>query len=59
MTKLKDAGYINVVKSFKGNYPHTACSITEKGIDAYEKYVNAMDEYFQKFKDEKISNTES
>jgi DNA-binding transcriptional ArsR family regulator len=59
MTKLKDAGYINVVKSFKGNYPHTTCSITEKGIDAYEKYVNAMDEYFQKFKDEKISNTES
>jgi DNA-binding transcriptional ArsR family regulator len=53
MNKLKEAGYIEVIKSFKGNYPLTTCEITEKGIDAYETYVNSIDEYFKQFKNEK------
>ena len=50
MNKLKEAGYIEVKKSFKGNYPLTTCEITEKGINAYEIYVNSIDEYFNQFK---------
>lgn len=46
--KLKDAGYITVVKSFKDNYPNTTCSITEKGIDAFENYINALRTYLPK-----------
>jgi len=53
MNKLKEAGYIEVTKSFKGNYPLTTCEVTEKGIDAYETYVNSIDEYFKQFKNEK------
>lgn len=53
MNKLKEAGYIEVTKSFKGNYPLTTCEITEKGIDAYEAYVNSIDEYFRQFKNKK------
>lgn len=53
MNKLKEAEYIEVTKSFKGNYPLTTCEITEKGIDAYETYVNSIDEYFKQFKNEK------
>ena len=45
--KLKDAGYIHITKSSRGNYPLTMCNITEKGIDAYETYVDAIDAYFQ------------
>lgn len=53
MNKLKEAGYIEVTKSTKGNYPLTTCSITDEGIIAYEVYVNSIDEYFKQFKNDK------
>jgi DNA-binding transcriptional ArsR family regulator len=53
LTKLKEADYIEIKKSFKGNYPLTTCEITEKGINAYETYVNAIDEYFKEYKNNK------
>lgn len=46
--KLKDAGYIDVTKQFKDNYPQTICKITSKGIDAFEQYVKALKEYIHK-----------
>ena len=46
--KLKDAGYIEVSKQFKDNYPQTTCKITPKGIDAFEKYVKALQEYIKR-----------
>ena len=52
LTKLKEAGYIKVRKSFRNNYPLTTCMITVKGIEAYEKYVDAISEYFQHFNKE-------
>ena len=45
--KLKEAGYINVLKEFKDNYPHTTCKITKKGISAFEDYVNVLQQYLQ------------
>ena len=42
INKLKDAGYIDVVKQFNNNYPQTICKITAKGIDAFEIYVNVL-----------------
>ncbi len=45
INKLKDAGYIDVSKQFKDNYPQTVCKITAKGIDAFELYVNALKSY--------------
>lgn len=50
LNKLKEADYIKIKKSFKGNYPLTTCEITEKGINAYEIYVNTISEYFKHFK---------
>ncbi|HEU0110337.1 MAG TPA: transcriptional regulator [Flavisolibacter sp.] len=46
--KLKDAGYIEVVKQFKDNYPQTICKITTQGIDAFEKYVKSLQDYIKK-----------
>lgn len=43
--KLKDAGYIEVVKQFKDNYPQTICRISKKGVEAFEKYVAALKTY--------------
>jgi len=53
LTKLKEAEYIEIKKSFKGNYPLTTCEVTQKGIDAYEIYVKSIDEYFKEFKNNK------
>ncbi|OQA64812.1 MAG: hypothetical protein BWY38_02912 [Ignavibacteria bacterium ADurb.Bin266] len=46
--KLKDAGYIEVIKSFKDNYPQTTCKITQQGVKAFEKYVAALQTYLGK-----------
>lgn len=43
--KLKDAGYIDVVKQFKNNYPQTICRITPQGITAFESYVKNLQVY--------------
>jgi DNA-binding transcriptional ArsR family regulator len=43
--KLKDAGYIDVTKQFKDNYPQTVCKITRQGIKAFEVYVNNLQSY--------------
>lgn len=53
LSKLKEAGYVSIKKSFKGNYPLTTCVITNRGIDAYETYVNSISDYFTKFKNNK------
>ncbi len=39
ISKLKEEGYIKVEKKFENNYPKTTCSITKKGIKAFELYV--------------------
>lgn len=39
LTKLQQAGYIDINKSFKGNYPHTDCLITKEGREAFESYL--------------------
>ncbi len=46
--KLKDAGYIDVTKQFKDNYPQTLCKVTSAGIKAFEVYVQALQEYIKK-----------
>lgn len=43
--KLKEAGYIDVIKQFKDNYPQTICKITNGGVDAFEKYVESLRAY--------------
>jgi DNA-binding transcriptional ArsR family regulator len=45
INKLKDAGYIEVSKKFKDNYPLTSCNITQQGVLAFEMYVQALQSY--------------
>ncbi|MDX1348871.1 MAG: transcriptional regulator [Putridiphycobacter sp.] len=42
ISKLKAAGYVNVKKTFKNNYPHTSCAITKKGQLALSEYVENL-----------------
>jgi DNA-binding MarR family transcriptional regulator len=48
ISKLEKAGYLEVTKSFKGKKPNTSCSITDKGIAAFEDYVNTLQQYIGK-----------
>jgi DNA-binding MarR family transcriptional regulator len=43
--KLKEAGYIDVIKQFKDNYPQTICKITTGGVKAFEEYVKNLQGY--------------
>lgn len=46
--KLKDAGYIEVTKQFRDNYPQTLCKVTSKGVEAFEQYVKVLQQYIGK-----------
>lgn len=43
--KLKEAGYIDVIKQFKDNYPQTICKVTPTGVKAFEVYVKNLQSY--------------
>ena len=46
--KLKEAGYIDVTKQFKDNYPQTICKISPAGVKAFEAYVKNLQTYLKK-----------
>jgi DNA-binding transcriptional ArsR family regulator len=45
INKLKEVGYIDVIKQFRDNYPQTTCKITSRGIDAFDEYVKNLQSY--------------
>jgi hypothetical protein len=48
LNKLKEVGYVEIVKQFKNNYPLTICHITPVGVRAFEDYVKALRTYLPK-----------
>ncbi len=48
--KLQQAGYVEVIKSFKNNYQHTKLRITDKGLEAFEEYVESLRKYIDRDK---------
>lgn len=47
LQKLKEAGYIDIEKSFRDNFPLTTCKLTPKGLQAFENYVKSLKSYIQ------------
>jgi DNA-binding MarR family transcriptional regulator len=45
INKLREAGYIEVLKEFKDNYPRTLCKITTEGKKAFNNYVKSLQSY--------------
>lgn len=45
INKLRDAGYITVIKQFRENYPQTICKLTAVGKKAFENYVASIQSY--------------
>jgi len=50
LEKLKEAEYISILKTFRGKMPRTICKITQKGILAFEEYVQVLQSYIGKKK---------
>lgn len=46
MSKLENAGYIEIIKEFVGKKPHTMLKLTEKGRQAFDEYRNKMKQFF-------------
>ena len=46
--KLEEAKYISVSKTFMERKPHTSYKLTKKGSQAFEAYVNKLEELIKK-----------
>ncbi len=38
LSRLEEAGYINIEKTFKGKVTRTICSLAERGREAFDEY---------------------
>jgi DNA-binding transcriptional ArsR family regulator len=46
MSKLEEAGYIDIIKEFVGKKPHTMLKLTKKGQRAFDDYRKKMKQFF-------------
>jgi DNA-binding transcriptional ArsR family regulator len=46
MSKLEEAGYIEIIKEFVGKKPHTMLKLTENGRKAFDEYRKKMKQFF-------------
>ena len=42
LSKLEEAGYIEIQKGFLGKRPHTLCLVTAKGVTAFQNYCQTI-----------------
>jgi len=42
LTKLEEAGYVEIAKEFRGKKPHTTVSLTQRGRTAFREYKKSM-----------------
>jgi DNA-binding MarR family transcriptional regulator len=49
MSKLEEAGYLEVEKSFKGRRPNTTLRLTPQGREAFQAYARQMKQIFRDF----------
>lgn len=48
LTRLEEAGYVKIEKTFKGKLPLTICKLTSSGHKALSKYRQQVHEFIQK-----------
>jgi len=46
LSKLEDAGYVEVTKEFLDRKPHTALGLTKKGREAFKEYRKTIKQVF-------------
>lgn len=48
LSKLEDAGYVEVTKEFIERKPHTALALTKKGRAAFKEYRRKVKQFIEK-----------
>jgi len=48
LSKLEDAGYVEVTKEFIERKPHTALTLTKKGREAFKEYRRKVKQFVEK-----------
>jgi DNA-binding transcriptional ArsR family regulator len=48
LSKLEEAGYVNIEKTFKGKLPLTVCKLTQTGQQAFDGYRQQMQDFIAK-----------
>ena len=48
LSKLENAGYVDIQKTFKGKLPLTVCKLTEAGQKAFDGYRQQMQNFIDK-----------
>jgi len=48
LSKLEDAGYVEVTKEFLDRKPHTALTLTKKGRAAFKEYRKKVKQFVEK-----------
>ena len=51
LSKLEEAGYVQIEKSFKGKKPHSTVKLTEQGKNAFKDYKKNMQQVFDDLPD--------
>ncbi len=42
LSKLEEAGYVEIQKTFRGKYPLTVCRMTSRGTEVFENYRKVL-----------------
>ena len=48
LSKLEDAGYVEITKEFIERKPHTALTLTKKGRNAFKDYRKKVKQFVEK-----------
>ena len=51
LSKLEEAGYVNIEKTYRGKIPLTLCRMTEKGCEAFDAYRNQLKQFVENTKE--------
>jgi DNA-binding MarR family transcriptional regulator len=47
LSKLEDAGYVEIEKTYRGKIPQTLCAITPIGLKAFENYRKQISQFLK------------
>ena len=50
LRNLETAGYLTVHKQFLGRKPHTAYTVTPKGLEAFRRHLDALETFIRENK---------
>lgn len=48
LSRLEEAGYLEIEKTFRGKMPHTEYRLTQKGIAAFDQYRKSLSSILKK-----------